>query len=824
MKVIPGTLSALVAFLSCVALEVAAQNATVDVFPKDINHRVSRYLTGACIEDVNHEIYGGIYSQMLFGESFQEPAVFPAIQGFRAYGGQWEVKEGELRAGAAEGSKLITDLAKFEDGEAGVEIFFPAHRSGNAGLILRVQDARPGADAFVGYEVSLETAGRLVLGRHRKNWEPLRNVPCDVPVGRWVPLVVRMTGATIEIEVSGKRVLQFQDKEHPLGSGQVGLRTWQREASFRNFWCKQGSTATHVPFQYTGEPWEGAVSGMWRGVKGGSVQGRWALETQDPFTGRQSQRITFTAGTGEVGVENQGLNRWGLNFLKGKPYEGYLWAKAPNPVDMFVAVESTNGQHVYSEQRLKVRSSEWQRLEFRLTPNANVETGRFTIKLKTPGEVLVGHAFLQPGQWGRFKGLPDRRDLVEALINQGVTVLRYGGSMVNHEEYRWKKMIGPRDRRPPYRGTWYPYSSNGWGILDFLDLCEAAGFLGIPAFNMDENPADMADFIEYVNGPRDSVWGSKRAAQGHPKPYRLKYLELGNEERVDERYWTKFEKLATALWAKDRELVLVVGDFQYEAPIQDPFNFKGAASGITNLAAHQKILALAKAQNREVWFDVHLNTEGPNISSSVKSLPTFISALKSVAAGARHEVVVFELNAGNHQHKRALANALAILASERLNLPIVTSANCLQPDGQNDNGWDQGLLFLNPSKVWLQPPGYVTQMLSKNYQPLLVRCSVESPGDQLEANAVRSDDGKTLVLQLVNQSEQPMASIIRLNGFVPSVPTAEVEELAGQLNERNTSAEPNRIVPVKTKWHHNLNKGPVGYTLQPHSFTVLRFR
>ncbi len=154
-----------------------------------------------------------------------------------------------------------------------------------------------------------------------------------------------------------------------------------------------------------------------------------------------------------------------------------------------------------------------------------------------------------------------RRDVAEGLIDQGITVLRYGGSMVNNAEYRWKKMIGPRDRRPPYAGHWYRYSSNGWGIVDFMDFCEAAGFEYIPAFNIDETPQDMADFIEYAKGPADSEWGRKRVADGHPKPYRLPYMELGNEERVDDEYAAKFEALAKAIWAKDRDVILVVGDF-----------------------------------------------------------------------------------------------------------------------------------------------------------------------------------------------------------------------------------------------------------------------
>src|SRR5262249_6663265 len=231
------------------------------------------------------------------------------------------------------------------------------------------------------------------------------------------------------------------------------------------------------------------------------------------------------------------------------PYEGYVWARSEKSVKFRVALESGDGARVHAEAELRVTGAEWQRLDFTVTPKGDEEAGRLAIVLRQPGAVVLGHVFLQPGEWGRFKGLPLRRDVVEGLIEQKLTVLRYGGSMVNHAGYRWKKMIGPRDRRPPGPGTWYRYSTNGWGVLDFLDLCEAAGFLGIPALNMGETPEDLADFIEYVNGPADSTWGRRRQADGHPAPYGLRYLELGNEERVDEKYFEQFRPLAEAVWA-----------------------------------------------------------------------------------------------------------------------------------------------------------------------------------------------------------------------------------------------------------------------------------
>ncbi len=565
------------------------------------------------------------------------------------------------------------------------------------------------------------------------------------------------------------------------------------------------------------------ISDVWRAVLKGNAAGRFDLVTESPFKGRQSQRVTFESGEGEIGIENQGLHHGGLALVADKPYEGYVWVRAEKPVELFAALESRDGSRRLAEAKLTADSTTWQRLDFTLRPTAAEKASRFVLSLKKPGSVVLGHVFLQPGSWGRFKDLPVRRDVAEGLIDQGVTVLRYGGSMVNAPEYRWKKMIGPRDRRPLYRGHWYPYSTNGWGIVDFVQFCEAAGFLAIPAFNLDETPQDMADFLAYMNGPADSEWGRKRAADGHPDPYNLRHIEIGNEERVDDNYVRKFQALAEAVWAKDPNVVLVVGDFAYDAVIEDPFHFTGAASKITTLAAHQKILELAKKHDREVWFDVHLWTEGPGKSPSTRAFPSFVAALAKVAGGARHHVVVFEFNANNHDQRRALANAVATHLTEQLGLPVATSANCLQPDGHNDNGWDQGLLFLNPSQVWLQPPGYVTRMLARHYLPDRVFADLHGADDTLDVSAKRDKEGKVLQLEVVNLAGKPVKLRMEVKGFQPGKPEAHVTELAGPLNAVNTAADPRRLVPNEKVWKHAMKDGATSYEFAPYSFTILRF-
>lgn len=821
------------AFLACLAIHVLGTallaqgpEATIVVDAGKKAGTVSRYLSGACIEDVNHEIYGGIYSQMIFGESFQEPATFQPLGGFVAHDGTWSLRGDELHGNAGPGPKLISDHAPFAQGEVGVEVYFADRAAGNAGLIVKVARPGVGADNFDGYEVSLDAGrGVLVLGRHRHNWELIKDVPCKVPVGEWIPLVVRLKERSVEVLVNDRSLISHEEREHALRSGGVGLRQWQRAARYRRLWVKTGERAEPLSFEANPDDL-GPVSGLWRGFRRGTASGECSLVDERPFVGAQCQRLIFRAGKGEIGLDNQGLNRWGLGLRAGKSYEGHLWARAQSATTLTVRLESRDGARRYAETSLQVTGSDWQKLPFTLTPDTADAAARFVVALGAPGSVVLGYVFLQPGEWGRFKKLPVRRDVVEGLLDQGVTVLRYGGSMVNAPEYRWKKMIGPRDRRPLYRGTWYPQSTNGWGILDFLDVCEAMGVLAIPAFNIDETPQDMADFVRYVNGPADSEWGRKRAADGHAAAYRLRHIELGNEERVDDKYLARFRAIAEAVWAVDSDIILIVGDFVYSQPITDTNAIRGAASGITSLAAHRQILELARRNSREVWFDIHVDTDHPGALGQVDVVPTYVEALARLSGGARHRVVVFELNSGNHAQRRALANAVALGALQQLGdrLPIVCSANCLQPDGQNDNGWDQGLLFLNPTDVWLQPPGLVTRMIARHYQPANVAAHAKGASGALKVAAARSADGRTLVLRVVNVSDRPVSSRLRLDGLAPLRPTACVEELAGPADAVNTAKEPTRIATRRSEWRHDLSGAAPPYSFPPRSFTVLEFQ
>jgi alpha-L-arabinofuranosidase len=213
------------------------------------------------------------------------------------------------------------------------------------------------------------------------------------------------------------------------------------------------------------------------------------------------------------------------------------------------------------------------------------------------------------------------------------------------------------------------------------------------------------------------------------------------------------------------------------------------------------------------------------LGGGILGLRDFGAALHQLCPEADFKVCVFEENAVNHRLRRGLAHAHAVNQLQRSGdlVPIVCAANCLQVEGQNDNGWDQGLLFLNPSQVWGQPSYYVTQMMARPYLPRCVHAQVSSPRHALDVTARTSADGKILQLQVVNLDDQAVATELRLDEFTPVQSAAHVAVLSSKLDDENTAANPRNIVPQERTWRHEIKDGRTRYTFPAYSFTIIRF-
>jgi alpha-L-arabinofuranosidase len=530
------------------------------------------------------------------------------------------------------------------------------------------------------------------------------------------------------------------------------------------------------------------VPAQWTAV-GATSPENFYRDLSDPYNGLYSLRITRGSVPSVIGVANSGLNHWGIAVAEGQVFQGHVYVRSgEHSGSVTVALQSSDGARTYASETLTNVGSSWQKFNFHLKSNATDGHARFAILIDTPGTVWVDQAALFGTGSEQFKDLPVRADIANALIAGHVTFLRYGGSMVNASGYRWKDMIGDRDKRPSYVGTWYPYSSNGFGIFDFLSFCDAAHIEAAFAINIEETDQDAADLADYLTAPTTNPWGHQRAVDGHPAPYTVKYIEIGNEESIGNddpaaylHYAQRFNRIAKAIHGRNPDLQLVCAAWWRP----DSPNMKTVFDVVQGQAA--------------AW-DLHVWCDDANAGTDVeRQIIEMQQKFDGWDPNTKLKAVIFEENGNTHNLQRALGHATTLNATLRHGDFVVAdcAANCLQALGQNDNGWDQGQVFYTPTQVWGMPPYYAHQMASSVAQPLLVQSNTDSPNDELSVTATKSADSKSLVLLVVNTGKQDHEAQISLGSFHASG-VAAVTTLSGNLSDVNTPEDPTKISPKKS--------------------------
>ena len=797
----PLILFAVYGFLAAPIWAQPEGKITVDVVK--VENRISPWLYGSCIEDVNHEIYGGVYAQLIYGESFEEPDAGYGLGAYSRYEGVWFAYGETLAISASRGGKLIYEGAEVVDGSFEVDVKMDNDRGNMTGIIFRVSEEEIGMDNFCGYSVALVNSGKKILiGKHRHNTNTIKEIEFDFDPNTWTRLKVVMKGARFELFFNGKSIFSYTDENEPFLKGKVGLRNQVADAFYRNVTVDTGKG---MPVSVSNKSTKGMpVSCVWEPLITGTAQVVFAHDSIEAFHGKFSQYIRFEKGSGTAGITNMGLNRWGIAVRKGQKMTGSLWLKGAGNVT--VALQSTDGTKQYASRRIDNLTGKWTRHEFALTSDTNDSQACFAIFLDAPATVWVDQVTLMPTGDALYKGLPFRADIVKAMKDQGLTFLRYGGTMVNAPGYRFKNMMGDRDRRPPYKGHWYAYSTNGFGIEEFLQLCEAAGFVPSFAVNIDEEPQDMADMIEYLNGAVTSKWGAIRAANGHPAPYNVKYVQIGNEEafrypheEAYRNYIERFNLLSAAMKAKDPELSLII-----------------AVDWKPELTGWMEMVFRALDGKADYW-DYHPWADPLDAGRTVDAKLTQMKELFTAwNPSTTMKCVIFEENGNTHHLQRALAHAtLQNTARRHGDFVLVTcAANALQPWQQNDNSWDQGQVFFTPAQVWGMPPYYAQQMAAANHQPLRVASATDL---KLDVVAARSEKGDRLVLYVCNITPQAIRTGIEISGF-GEVKEAKAITLSGKLRDINTPEEPERIIPTERSLEATTDHD---YEFAPFSYSVL---
>ncbi|MFN3648209.1 MAG: alpha-L-arabinofuranosidase C-terminal domain-containing protein [Armatimonadota bacterium] len=311
---------------------------------------------------------------------------------------------------------------------------------------------------------------------------------------------------------------------------------------------------------------DGTAPEAWSAVAREGGQPVLALDTDRPLNAAQGKSLRVELrGPGAAGVANDGY--WGVPVRKGAEYRLSLFARASSRLrtPLVASLEGKDGR-VYARRELGGLKEEWTRLTGTLRASESDPAARLVLTTPGTGTLWLDVVSLFPADtWkGRANGL--RRDLAEKVAGLAPAFVRFpGGCFVEgsrlENAVRWKRTIGPIEERPGHPNAKWGYrSSDGLGYHEYLQWCEdlgaepifiincgmACGFDGgecVPLEELGEWIQDALDAIEYANGPVTSRWGAVRAKNGHPKPFNMKLLGVGNENgwgqylpQYEERY------------------------------------------------------------------------------------------------------------------------------------------------------------------------------------------------------------------------------------------------------------------------------------------------
>ncbi|MEO6473466.1 MAG: alpha-N-arabinofuranosidase, partial [Luteolibacter sp.] len=309
-----------------------------------------------------------------------------------------------------------------------------------------------------------------------------------------------------------------------------------------------------------------------------------ALDRSKPMNDKlpTSLRLTVSKAAKDhpAGVANSGY--WGIPIHPDTKYRASLWARAEAGFTgpLMVSLVSDDGRTVYASEAISGLTTEWKKFETTLGTGKVAPTAqaRFEVTLNQPGTVSLNLVSLFPPTWNdRPNGL--RKDIMQMLVDLNPKFLRFpGGNYVEgqkiEDRFPWQKTLGPIEDRPGHAGCWGYRSSDGMGLLEFLEWCEDmkaepllavyAGY-SLQGDHVNAGPdlepfvKEALDEIEYVIGGTNTIWGARRAQDGHPSPFKLNYVEIGNEDSFDKAktYDGRYAQIATAIKATYPQLKVI---------------------------------------------------------------------------------------------------------------------------------------------------------------------------------------------------------------------------------------------------------------------------
>ncbi len=515
------------------------------------------------------------------------------------------------------------------------------------------------------------------------------------------------------------------------------------------------------------------------------------------------------------GTMNDGY--WGIPIRPATTYSLSVWAKAETSGPLRASLESVDGKTIFAEAVINGVGADWKNHTVKLKTAKGLKPtkdARFALRSGPGKTFMLSQVSLFPPTY-RNRPNGNRPDLMKLLSDMKPKFLRFpGGNYLEGntpaDRFPWKETLGPIETRPGHRGTWGYRSSDGMGLLEFLLWCEetnAKPLLGVYAgyaLNGEYTKAgpelepfvqEALDEIEYIVGGPETKWGARRIADGHPKPFDLEWVEVGNEDGFDKSgsYESRFVQFYDAIKKKYPKMQVISSTGGKD--------FLGAKFPIT--------------QRRPDLWDEHYYSESWDMMGMATKYDTYDRKGPKVFVGewAAHDTVApwqAGPNAGPTPNMKCTIADAAFMTGMERNSDIVEMA-CYAPLLVNVNPggrqWSLNLIGYDALESFGSPSYYAQTLFAQNLGNRTVELKLSGVPTQRKgtqtlpgifASATRDTKSGALYLKVVNALPGSQSIDIDLQG-ANLQPDGTWTYLTGYLKDMNSIAEPFKVAPITRK-------------------------
>lgn len=562
-----------------------------------------------------------------------------------------------------------------------------------------------------------------------------------------------------------------------------------------------------------------------------------AIRDENPFNPHNPHYLRIeSAGKDLFGVMNEGFRGIGVKAGEAYDFSAQIRQISGNP-KLRIELYSSNGE-LLDTVRLENFSGDWKKYSAALKPKQTDAKAKLYVLVDGKGTVDVDFISLFPKNTWKQRPGGLRADMVQKLADLKPGFMRFpGGCIVEGiyltNRYQWKNTIGPVEERETMLNRWNVeflhrptpdyYQSFGLGFFEYFQMCEDIGAEPLPIlscglacqFNsgeacpldqLDSYIQDALDLIEFANGPTNSVWGAKRAAMGHPAPFNLKMMGVGNEN-WQQPYLERYAKFHAVLKEKHPEIKLVSS----AGPSPDGNHFDYAWPRLRGLKAD--------------IVDEHCYAKPDWFYNSVSRYDKYDRNGPKVFFGeyaAQSDRIVSVNNRNNLEC--ALSEAACMTGLERNGDVVVMASYAPLFANAEAWQWSPDLIWVDSLNSYGTPNYYVQKLFANNPGDETVLFKLDAAGaDKLLASVARDLQAGEIILKVVNGGKSAVKTKLNLAGAKTVVSPATVFTLAGEnQRDENSFADPKKVSPQETKLE--IKSPQFEYIFPANSLTVLRIK